>query len=387
MGQFNTIRPYHDDEVPAVIERLSKDNEFINTVLKFRFPHLSSSFGWLLRPFIARKLKNYLSKIHSVRDLQLKIADYVEHSISSSIERFTYSGGENVDTQCKYLFMANHRDIVMDPTLTNYALHLIGMGTPRIAIGDNLLQKQYVADLMRLNKSFVVQRSVTGRKEKLAAYQQLSAYINHSILHDHESIWIAQAEGRAKDGNDETDSALLKMLHISRKEENFVEVIASLNLLPISISYEYDPCDLMKARELYIKATEGKYTKAVGEDDRSIALGITGYKGDVHVHFGKRINNGFEDAKELADLIDQQILGNYHLFPVHYLAYAMWDKADQTINIPAIESLFPVEKIEKAKHEWQKRLDACPEEHKPYLIMQYAYPVYNKYRLNNGKLA
>ncbi|UYZ82560.1 1-acyl-sn-glycerol-3-phosphate acyltransferase [Entomomonas sp. E2T0] len=381
MGQFNTIRPYHDDEVPAVIERLSKDNEFINTVLRFRFPHLSSTFGWLLRPFIARKLKNYLSKIHSVRDLQLKIADYVEHSISSSIEHFTYSGGENIDTQCKYLYMANHRDIVMDPTLTNYALHLVGMDTPRIAIGDNLLQKQYVADLMRLNKSFVVQRSVTGRKEKLAAYQQLSAYINHSILQDHESIWIAQAEGRAKDGNDETDSALLKMLHISRKEENFVEVIASLNLLPISISYEYDPCDLMKARELYIKATEGKYTKAVGEDDRSIALGITGYKGDVHVHFGKPISNGFEDAKELADLIDQQILGNYHLFPVHYLAYAMWEKADQTINVPAIESLFPVEKIEKAKQEWQKRIDACPEEHRPYLIMQYAYPVYNEYKL------
>lgn len=381
MGQFNTIRPYHDDEVPAVIERLSKDNEFINTVLRFRFPHLSNSFGWLLRPFIARKLKNYLSKIHSVRDLQLKIADYVEHSISSSIEHFTYSGGENIDTQYKYLFMANHRDIVMDPTLTNYALHLIGMDTPRIAIGDNLLQKQYVADLMRLNKSFVVQRSVTGRKEKLAAYQQLSAYINHSILQDHESVWIAQAEGRAKDGNDETDSALLKMLHISRKEENFVDVITSLKLLPISISYEYDPCDLMKARELYIKATEGKYTKAVGEDDRSIALGITGYKGDVHVHFGKSISSGFEDAKELAELVDQQILGNYHLFPVHYLAYAMWEKADQSIKIPTIESLFSVEKIETAKQEWQKRLDLCPEEHRPYLIMQYAYPVYNEYKL------
>lgn len=381
MGQFNTIRPYHDDEVPAVIERLSKDNEFINTVLRFRFPHLSNSFGWLLRPFIARKLKNYLSKIHSVRDLQLKIADYVEHSISSSIEHLTYSGGENIDTQYKYLYMANHRDIVMDPTLTNYALHLIGMDTPRIAIGDNLLQKQYVADLMRLNKSFVVQRSVTGRKEKLAAYQQLSAYINHSILQDHESVWIAQAEGRAKDGNDETDSALLKMLHISRKEENFVDVISSLNLLPISISYEYDPCDLMKARELYIKATEGKYTKAVGEDDRSIALGITGYKGDVHVHFGKPISSGFEDAKELAELVDQQILGNYHLFPVHYLAYAMWEKADQSIKIPTIESLFSVEKIEKAKQEWQKRLDLCPEEHRPYLIMQYAYPVYNEYKL------
>lgn len=381
MGQFKTIRPYNDDEVPAVIARLSKDNEFINTLLRFRFPHLSSSFGWFLRPFVARKLKKYLAQIHTVYDLQLRIAEYVEHSISSSIEHFAYSGAEHIDTQHSYIFMANHRDIVMDPTLTNYALHILGMDTPRIAIGDNLLQKQYVADLMRLNKSFVVQRSVTGRKEKLAAYQQLSAYINHSVLQDKQSIWIAQAEGRAKDGNDETDSALLKMLHISRKEESFAEVIASLNLLPVSISYEYDPCDLMKARELYIRATEGKYTKAVGEDDRSIALGITGYKGDVHVHFGNPIKTGFEDAKELADLVDQQIRGNYHLFPVHYLAYAMWDKADPSITIPAIESLFSAEKIAKAKEEWQKRLDACPDEHKPYLIMQYAYPVYNEYKL------
>lgn len=381
MGQFNAIRPYNDDEVPAVIERLSKDDEFINTVLGFRFPHLSSNFGWLLKPFVAYKLKKYLKQINSVRDLQLKIADYVEHSISSSIENFTYSGAENIDTQSQYLFMANHRDIVMDPALTNYALHLIGMEIPRIAIGDNLLQKQYVADLMRLNKSFVVRRSVVGRKEKMAAYLQLSAYINHSLLQDHESIWIAQAEGRAKDGNDETDSALFKMLHISRKEEEFVDIIKSLNLLPVSISYEYDPCDLMKARELYIKATEGRYTKAVGEDDRSIALGVTGYKGDVHVHFSKAITSGFEDAQELAGLVDQQILDNYHLFPANYLAYAMWEKADTSLVVPTLDSLFPAEKVEKAKLEWQKRLDACPEEHKPYLIMQYAYPVYNKYRI------
>lgn len=381
MGQFQRIRPYHDDEVPSVIARLSKDNEFINIVLKYRFPHLSSSFGWILRPFIAYKLKKYLSQINTVSDLQLKIADYVQHSISSSIAHFNYSTSKPLDTTKAYLFIANHRDIVMDPTLTNYALHLLGLETPRIAIGDNLLQKSYVADLMRLNKSFIVQRSVTGRKEKLVAYQELSAYINHSLIKDNVSIWIAQAEGRAKDGNDETDPALLKMLHISRKEEVFADVIDSLNLLPVSISYEYDPCDLMKARELYIKATEGKYTKAIGEDDQSIALGITGYKGDVHVHFGHIITTGFEDAKELADLVDRQILKNSYLFPVNYLAYEQWDKADKNLIVPPMESLFTDEKIAQSKSEWQKRLEACPEEHKPYLIMQYAYPVYNKYRL------
>lgn len=382
MGQFDHIRPYNDDEVPVVIERLSKDSEFINTLLGFRFPHLSSAFGWLLRPIVACKLKKYLSQIHTVHDLQLRVADYVEHSISASIKHFEYSGQENLDKTERYLFMANHRDIVMDPTLTNYALHLLGMNIPRIAIGDNLLQKPYVADLMRLNKSFVVLRSATGRKEKLAVYQELSSYINHSILQDKESIWIAQAEGRAKDGNDATDPALLKMLHISRKEQQFTDVITSLNLLPVSISYEYDPCDLMKARELYIKDTEGKYIKAKGEDDKSIALGITGYKGNVHVHFGEPIKTGYEDAKELAELVDKQITSNYHLFPVHFLAYAMWDKADINLSIPAIESLFSAENITNANEEWQKRLKACPEIYKPYLIMQYAYPVYNKYKLH-----
>lgn len=381
MGQFQGIRPYHDDEVPSVIARLSKDNEFINTILRYRFPHLSSSFGWMLRPFVAYKLKKYLSQINTVNDLQLKIVDYIEHSISSSIVHFNYNASEPLDAKKPYLFMTNHRDIVMDPTLTNYALYQMGQKTLRIAIGDNLLQKNYVADLMRLNKSFIVRRSVTGRKEKLIAYQELSAYISHSLLEDCESVWIAQAEGRAKDGNDETDPALLKMLHISRKEEAFPDVIASLNLLPISISYEYDPCDLMKARELYIKATEGKYIKAIGEDDQSIALGITGYKGDVHVNFGHTIKSGFDDARELAELVDQQIYQNIYLFPINYLAYELWGKADSSLVIPSLASMFSAEKIAQSKVEWQKRLDACPDEHKPYLIMQYAYPVYNKYWL------
>ena len=382
MGQFKAIRPYNDDEVPEVIARLSKDNEFINTVLTFRFPHLSSAFGWVLKPFVAYKLKKYLSQLHTVYDLQLRVADYIEHCISSTITQFETTGLDVLDKKQPYLFMANHRDIVMDPSLLNYSLHLnAGRDMPRIAIGDNLLKKQYVADLMRLNKSFVVQRAIRGRKEKLLAYQQLSAYINYSLLEDHVSIWIAQAEGRAKDGNDKTDPALLKMLHMSRKDESFEDVIGSLHLLPVSISYEYDPCDLMKARELYIKATEGKYIKVEGEDDRSIALGITGYKGRVHAHFGPPILEGFEDAKELADLVDKQILGGYHLFPVNYLAYNMWDKIDASLNIPTVETLFSKEEVAQACSEWKKRLAACPDEHKPYLIMQYAYPVYNKYRL------
>jgi len=273
---------------------------------------------------------------------------------------------------------------VMDPAFVNYAVYQAGIRTPRIAIGDNLLQRPFVSDLMRLNKSFIVRRSITGRREKLAAYQVLSAYINHSIRNDGESVWIAQAEGRAKDGDDRTDSAILKMLHMSRKDESFADALAALRPIPVAISYEYDPCDQAKARELYIRATTGSYCKAPGEDDASIALGITGYKGRVHVAFGTPMDNVPEDAKQMAAAVDRQILCGYRLFPVHYLAYRLWDGRDPEIEVPSAAELFSREEVERAEAEWAKRLAACPSVQQPYLIQQYAMPVRNQYRLNAG---
>ena len=296
----------------------------------------------------------------------------------------TYSGIECLQAGNAYLFIANHRDIVIDPAFVNYAVYHAGLPTPRIAIGDNLLQKPYVSDLMRLNKSFIVHRSISGRREKLAAYQLLSAYINHSIRVDGESIWIAQAEGRAKDGDDRTDSAILKMFHMSRKGEPFAEVINALQLTPVSISYEYNPCDQAKARELSIRANSGSYTKVAGEDDQSIALGITGYKGRVHVHFSAPLSQGLEDSKLLAMEMDRQILSGYRLFPVHYLAYAMWADRDPALAVPTAAERFPAEELRVAETEWQRRLANCPPEQRPYLILQYANPVRNQYRVKAG---
>ncbi|MBU0836857.1 MAG: glycerol acyltransferase, partial [Gammaproteobacteria bacterium] len=227
-------------------------------------------------------------------------------------------------------------------------------------------------------------RSISGRREKLAAYQVLSAYINHSIRNDGESVWIAQAEGRAKDGDDRTDSAILKMLHMSRKDEAFADALAALRPVPVAISYEYDPCDQAKARELYIRATTGTYTKAPGEDDASIALGITGYKGRVHIAFGTPMERAPEDSKQMALALDRQILGSYRLFPVHYLAYRLWDDCDPDIQVPSAAELFSREEVERAEAEWSKRLAACPSVQQPYLIQQYAMPVRNQYRLNAG---
>ncbi|WP_040261320.1 1-acyl-sn-glycerol-3-phosphate acyltransferase [Pseudomonas massiliensis] len=381
MGEFDAIRPYDDSEVKAVLSRLLGDPAFLDILTRFRFPRFANTLGWALRPMIARKLRREFAGIESVAALQDKVELYVDHTIERATDGVTYTGVEQLQRGSAYLLLANHRDIVMDPAFVNYAVYHAGLPTPRIAIGDNLLQKPFVSDLMRLNKSFIVHRSLTGRREKLASYQLLSAYINHSLRTDCQSVWIAQAEGRAKDGDDRTDSAILKMFHMSRKDEPFAEVIRSLNLTPVSISYEYDPCDLAKARELYIRSTTGGYVKAPGEDDISIAQGITGYKGRVHINFSAPITTAFEDARLLAAEIDRCVLGGYRLFPVHYLAYAQWEGADPTLAVPTADRLFGRDELEKAQAEWERRLQACPEEHRPWLVAQYACPVRNQYRV------
>ena len=384
MGEFDTIRPYNDSEVPAVLARLFSDKAFLDILTHFRFPRFAGALGWLLKPMIARKLRREFAGVTTVATLQDKVEYYVDHTIDRATDGVTYTGVEQLKSGTAYLFLANHRDIVMDPAFVNYAVYHAGLPTPRIAIGDNLLQKPFVSDLMRLNKSFIVHRSISGRREKLAAYQNLSAYINHSIRQDGQSIWIAQAEGRAKDGDDRTDSAILKMFHMSCKDEPFAELVKALNIVPVSISYEFDPCDQAKARELHTRATTGSYAKAPGEDDVSIARGITGYKGRVHVAFGEPVTGEFEDAKALAQEMDRQILGNYRLFPASYLAYAAWEGRDPDLAVPAVDSLFPAEEIAVARSEWERRLAECPAQYREQLVRQYAQPVLNKYRVLAG---
>jgi len=379
MDLFDAIRPYNDAEVPAVLARLSKDRVFLDSLIRFRYPALGVLRMALLRPLLSLRLQTQLRGIRTIAQLQAHIEPYINRTIERSTAGISWSGIEHIEQGKAHLFIANHRDIVMDPAFANYALYKSALPTLRIAIGDNLLQKPFVADLMRLNKSFIVQRSLTGRREKLAAFQLLSAYINHSIRGDNELVWIAQAEGRAKDGDDRTDPAILKMFHLSCKEATFSETVRDLRMTPLTISYEYDPCDIAKARELYIRETTGQYLKAAGEDDASIALGITGFKGRVHVHFGAVVEP-IEDAKELAAAIDKQIWSSYRLFPVNYLAYADWQERDDSLNVPPAASLFAADELKQASQEWQKRLAACEPAHRPWLIRQYATPLQNHYR-------
>ncbi|MDX2322537.1 MAG: 1-acyl-sn-glycerol-3-phosphate acyltransferase [Moritella sp.] len=321
-GLYDDIRPFNDDEIASVVERLVNDNEFITAIAHFQFPRLIKHFSWVIFPMIRMVLRRKCRNITSVSEIQHEVIAYMEKMIATTTTQVTFNGVNNLDNNKNYLFISNHRDIAMDPAFVNWALHHHGHDTLRIAIGDNLLKKPFVSDLMRLNKSFIVKRSAKGVREMMAAFKSLSGYISHSIKEEQQSIWIAQKEGRAKDGNDQTDPAILKMMYMNGKGQkiSFPEYMKSLNIVPVTISYEYDPNDAAKANELSQLATSGEYNKAEFEDIDSIVQGIVGFKGHVNVTFGEVIVDDIADANELALRIDQVIDNNYHLHSTNLLA-------------------------------------------------------------------
>ncbi|TEW53194.1 1-acyl-sn-glycerol-3-phosphate acyltransferase [Psychromonas sp. RZ22] len=319
--KFSDIRPYNDAEIQPAIQRVINSEEFINAILGFRFPKLSKCLGFILKPLLRKYFLYKWGSIKSIDEMQQVVGVYVQHMIDSTTTKFTYSGLENLDPTQNYLFVSNHRDIAMDPSFVNWALYSEKFKTVRIAIGDNLLSKPYVSDLMRMNKSFIVKRSVTGVREMMKSLSHLSDYICTS-LKDDSSIWIAQREGRAKDGFDKTEPAIIKMFYVNGKKQKvpFAEYIKSLNIVPVAVSYEFDPCDQQKARELYEKAEFGEYQKSEFEDIESIVSGIIGQKGHVHVAFGTPLSGDFENADEVAEEIDTQIYQHYFLHPSNLIA-------------------------------------------------------------------
>jgi hypothetical protein len=273
------------------------------------------------------------------------------------------------------LFMSNHRDITLDPAFTNYALYHNKRETVRIAIGDNLLTKPYVGDLMRLNKSFIVKRSERGPRQILKAYQDLSAYIRHSIQTEQVPIWIAQREGRAKDGIDRTEPAIIKMLAMNRdkQSESFADYMAGLRIVPVSISYELDPCDGLKAAELHEIASSGSYEKDEHEDVTSIATGIAGDKGQVHVAFGRVLPGGLETPEAVAAQVDRQIVENYCLHRSNVLAYQQLYGEGAVLPIDARDA-----RGSCSDEAFLARINALPAEHRECALGIYANVVLAK---------
>lgn len=376
---FADIRPYRDDEVAAVLLRLLDNNEFLDTLAVYRLGRLASLVPGLIRPLVRLQLARDVRGVTDVRGMQLVIERYMTRMIERSTSGFSVSGLERLNPTRPYLYMSNHRDIAMDPAFTNYALHGRGYETVRIAIGDNLLTKPWVSDLMRLNKSFIVKRSVSGPRELLAASKTLANYIQHSILEEHSPVWIAQREGRAKDGIDRTEPVIIKMLSMSRdkREQEFAAHIRSLGIVPVAISYELDPCDAMKAKELYQKATEGRYEKGEQEDISSIAQGIAGQKGRVHVSFGTPLKGeGLDSPEAVAAEVDRQGINEYCLHPTNIYAYQRMYGADAPLP-PDLNR----EEGDCSEAAFDARINAMPEAHRPYALGIYANAVVSKLAL------
>ncbi|MBE0367163.1 1-acyl-sn-glycerol-3-phosphate acyltransferase [Pseudoalteromonas aurantia] len=362
MDKYADIRPYNDEEVASALGRLVADNSFIDVIVKYTLPEWLSKWSMLCRPFVRYKLRRKWGRFNSVKQVQDEVARYLDMLVKKTTSKVTYSGLETLDKESAYLFISNHRDIVLDPALMNWGLHSHNMNTVRIAIGDNLLQVPYITELMRLNKSFIVKRSAKAPKEMLRALTHLSSYIFDS-LSSGQSIWIAQKEGRAKDGVDQTDPALLKMLQLyGRKQKlSFDEYVKQLKIVPVSISYQYEPCAVAKAKELVHKQLHGSYVKADGEDIKSILEGIRSDKGHVHISFGQPIDDECDSPEMLAETIDKQIIGQYYLHPSNYIAAG--DK----------QQVSP-----KEQQDFMGRLESVPEELKQQVLAMYAEPLRRK---------
>ena len=375
---FADIRPYRDAEVATVLSRLLDNPEFLGALARYRLGRLASLMPALVRPLVRYRLAREVRGASDVRSIQIIIERYMTRMIEGATGGFSVSGLEQLSPVKPYLYMSNHRDIAMDPAFTNYALHRGGYETARIAIGDNLLTKPWVADLMRLNKSFIVRRSVNGPRELLAASKMLANYIQHSLLLEHSPVWIAQREGRAKDGIDRTEPVIIKMLSMSRdkSQHDFGEHIEGLGIVPVAVSYELDPCDAMKAKELFEKATTGCYEKAEQEDVASIAQGIAGHKGKVHVSFGTPLGSNLNTPDAVASEVDRQIINEYCLHPTNLYAYRRLH-GDNAL----IATQFHVEEGDFSEAVFDARIAAMPEAHRPFALGIYANAVVSKLAL------
>ncbi len=388
MHDFEDIRPYRDDEVRGVVDALLEDLGLSRALGKFRHPTFYRWFPGPITRLVQLALKQELRHVNCIHDVQIIIEKYLDKIIETTTDGLTQSGLDKLDPKVPCLFISNHRDITMDPALVNYMLYHHGFDTLQIAFGDNLLKRPFLSHLMKLNKSFIVKRSVQGR-DLLAASKQLSAYIRHCI-HSGQNVWIAQRQGRAKDGIDKTEAAVIKMLHMAGREHDqpLHAGINELHIVPVAISYEFDPCDGAKATELHAIDTTGRFVKDENTDVQSILTGMIGWKGAVHLTFGERIRvPDAVTAEGVAELIDGQIVRNYKLHLVNYLALEKIQKPFMDFaTLPALFGVTAAE-VQAKRQELDKRLQALPAGLHPFVLGMYANPVIRKTELKGRSSA
>ena len=363
---------YSDEEVQQAIKELFSHEKFVVGMKAF------------LPEALNEHILSVKNDVKSIQDFQANITSpFLEAIQKISITELSASGLEKISKEEKYLFISNHRNIVLDSAYLNLLLFKNGISTSQIAIGDNLMKTRVSELLFRINKSFVVKRTGTPR-ELYAHAIDLSKYICRVITEKVDSVWIAQREGRAKDGNDKTQMALLKMISMSGRK-NIKQHFQKLKIVPVSISYEMDPTALLKTKEFLQKKNNPNFKKSFQEDLNSMLLGIQGQKGKVHFNFGKPLKeeldildtatNGKEELAFLATIIDESIYKNYRLHPVNYVAYDLLFLGKKyqekyTANDFSKYSKYFESLIQDFDKEDQKEAEK-------YLLAMYANPVIN----------
>lgn len=317
-SRFEDIRPYRDDEIPAAMERIAADRSF-PFLASFVYPELTVD-----------EARRRICSFKSISDFQYNVMASVNRRIiEDTIAEFTVDGAERLDPSKSYLFVSNHRDIVLDSCMLMYALYPYLNRTAEITFGANLMQGQLLIDIGKSNRMFRVERGGNPR-EFYRSTLHLSDYIRYTITEKKESVWIAQRNGRTKDGIDRTDQGIVKMFGLSGNGDR-VGNLADLNIVPVSVSYEWEPCDVLKAMELYTVRNGGPYVKKPGEDLNSILTGMGQDKGRVHFHVCEPVSaqdlEAYADVpdtqfhRRVAGLIDRRICGSYRLFPNAFIAY------------------------------------------------------------------
>jgi Acyltransferase len=315
---FREMRPYTDAELREAIQRMVQEPLLIK-MMKWVYPGLRKA-----------EILSMFEEIGSVQQFQEEIsAPAVKVITQMTTSGVSFTNESDIEPNKAYLFISNHRDIILDSALLNVSLIERGIPTTEIAIGDNLLKMQLVRDIVRCNKNFIVSRDVNA-KEMFYYSLRMSNYIRHTITEKNTSIWIAQREGRSKDGDDRTATGLLKMFTLS-SDQHPEDGLKDLNLRPMCVSYEFDPCDLLKTNELLHIKLFGKYQKKSGEDFHSMVTGLTGHKGKVNICVGnpldaayermRSISNKNEKYRILSEAIDDEMHRIYYLWPNNYIAY------------------------------------------------------------------
>lgn len=379
--EFDEIRPYHDEELKEIFEELIADPDF-REIATSAFPDVSFEI-------LAQKLRACKTK----HDFQIAFAYRILSEVARKFtDGLTLSGSELVTGDEAYTYISNHRDIVLDSGFLSILLHDHGMDTVEIAIGDNLFIYPWIKKVVRINKSFIVQRGLPIH-QILKSSARMSKYMHYTIKEKRQSIWIAQREGRAKDSNDRTQESLLKMFAMAG-EGDIIDRLMEMNLTPLSLSYEYDPCDFLKAVEFQLKRDNPEYKKAKTEDILNMRTGLLGYKGKVHFHIAGNINKELAELNRnmpktgiftaVAELINNHIHLNYRMYPGNYIAH------DLLSNSAEFTAHYSNEEKQRFEAYIQGQLDKIelPDKDVPYLyemmLLMYANPLKNQREANHG---